>query len=357
MSTLKQSLKRIVGHDRIALLRSIVADVDLWLARACVATRKTSALYYLLFNARLHREMQAVMRGRLEFARRRREPGASSALLRRNIHRIEKGLIMKQRRSVFGLDYLASTVEAYEQLTLAGNENAAELCWAHDVLTKYFEVAGENSLITAARTRFESLPKRLDSGAVPHPRRNAPPLPFSYEDFYVLCRRRRSVRWFAPQPVDPAVVDKAILAAAQSPSACNRQPFRFHVFTEKLLVSKISSIPMGTKGFAAGFPAVAVVTGDLACFYHERDRHVVYIDGALAAMSFMFALETLGLASCSINWPDIESFEREMEKTLPLEPFERPIMLIAFGYPDPDGDVPFSAKKELAFLRTYNRAI
>ncbi len=145
------------------------------------------------------------------------------------------------------------------------------------------------------------------------------------------------------------------MVGAQSPSACNRLPFEFHIFDEPEMVKKVSSIPMGTKGFSQNFSAIVVVVGKLRAYFSERDRHVIYIDAALASMSFMFALETLGLSSCPINWPDIEECEKKMTSVLvDLEPDERVIMLISVGYPAPDGMVPYSQKKELDLLRRYN---
>jgi nitroreductase len=112
---------------------------------------------------------------------------------------------------------------------------------------------------------------------------------------------------------------------------------------------------MGTTGYAGNIPALVVLVGDWSCYPEERDRHVPYIDASLAAMQFMLALETLGLASCPINWPDIEPLERRMDRELGLPPHLRPVMLIALGYPDPTGGVPYSAKKGAGLLlRTEN---
>src|SRR5690606_27477677 len=127
-----------------------------------------------------------------------------------------------------------------------------------------------------------------------------------YEDFYGLTLQRRSVRWFLDRPVSRELFDKAVLAAAQSPSACNRQPFEFKIFDRPELVEEITRFLMGVTGFAHSIPVLAVIVGNLNAYPSERDRHVIYIDGALAGMSLMLALETLGLASCPINWPDIE---------------------------------------------------
>jgi len=114
-------------------------------------------------------------------------------------------------------------------------------------------------------------------------------------------------------------------------------------------------MPMGTKGFAHNFPAIVVLVGQLRAYFHPRDRHIIYIDASLAAMGFMLALETLGLSSCAINWPDIPDKEQKMADALDLDPDQRPIMLIAVGFPDPEGAVACSQKQSLDNLRTYNR--
>lgn len=71
-------------------------------------------------------------------------------------------------------------------------------------------------------------------------------------------------------------------------------------------------------------------------------------------MSLMLALETLGLSSCPINWPDIEMREKKMDKFLKLEPYQRPIMCMGIGYPDPEGMIAYSEKKQLDHIRSYN---
>jgi len=176
-----------------------------------------------------------------------------------------------------------------------------------------------------------------------------------YEDFLRLSRRRRSVRWFLPDSVPRELLDKALTAAAEAPSACNRQPFEFRIFDDPGRVAEVAALPMGAGGFAHNIPVLVVVTGRLSAFFHPRDRHVIYIDGSLAAMGFMLALETLGLSSCAINWPDIPERERAMAEALDLAPDERPVLLMAVGFPDPEGEVACSRKQSLDHLRSYDR--
>ena len=111
---------------------------------------------------------------------------------------------------------------------------------------------------------------------------------------------------------------------------------------------------MGTTGFSNGYPCIAIVIGRLRAYPEPRDRHVIYIDASLATMSFLFALETQGIASCCINWPEVHELEVEMIKLLRLEVDERPVMLIALGYPDPTARVPYSQKRPLPEWRSFN---
>lgn len=150
------------------------------------------------------------------------------------------------------------------------------------------------------------------------------------------------------------LIDKAILVANQSPSACNRQPYEYRIIDDPNLLKEVAKIPAGIKGYEDNIPMLIVVVGNLDAYFDERDRHIIYIDASLANMAFMFSLETLGLSSCSINWPDIEKLEKRMEKSLKLKQHQRPIMCMAVGFPDPNGLVPYSEKRNIREIRKYN---
>ncbi len=287
--------------------------------------------------------------------------GGVAVILVRNTHRLEKGLIMRPKRDVFALDYIAETVAAYEAAICAtsnGNPRHEEqLQWVGDVLAEYFAVTGNHPKIDFLRKRFLSLPspRQVYAGKLlPYHRDLSQPPPVNYTDFAALAQRRRSVRWFLPKPVPRELIDQAMLVAAQSPSACNRQPFVFRIFDDPELVRRVASIPYGVAGYEHQIPVIVVIIGQLRNFFDARDRHLIYIDSSLAAMSFMLALETLGLSSCCINWPDLPDREKQMADLLNLDADERPVMLIALGWPDPEGMVPRSVKKPLVLLRRYN---
>jgi nitroreductase len=234
--------------------------------------------------------------------------------------------------------------------------NEEEFSWAQDVLAQYFEIHAKEESTFKFRQKFEEKVQldKNSGGRVPYLRNLENECPVSYDELFALSRRRRSVRWFSEKPVARQLLEKALLIALQSPSACNRQPFRFHFFDDKELVQRISRVPMGTGGYAEQIPVLGVVIGQQRNYFNERDRHVIYIDSSLATMSFVYALETLGLSSCCINWPDVESKERQIESLIRLEADERVVMLLAIGYPDEKGMVAYSAKKAPEEVSVFN---
>jgi nitroreductase len=330
------------------------------LGRFFARTQWLAGLYYAAFPDIFGREHKAVLAGKHLYERTRAE-GTQRYLLRRNVHMLEKGLSMRPRRDVFALGYIGETVTLYRHLVGEAPDACStdrELQWANDVLSEFFAIAGEDPVIERARRAFRGAPLGVDDrspdGLKPYRRDLDREPAVDYDSLLELARRRRSVRWFDPRPVPRDVIEKALLVAGLSPSACNRQPYEFRVFDDPELVQKVAEIPMGTRGWSHNIPTFIVIVGKLSAFFSERDRHLIYTDGCLAAMAFVFAIESLGLSTCCVNWPDVAERERRMAELLDLDRDERPVMCLAVGYPDPEGLVPFSHKKPFDEIARYN---
>ncbi|WP_407293640.1 nitroreductase family protein [Stutzerimonas zhaodongensis] len=348
------SLARALPDPVKNAIKATRDNTGLALVRLFSASGFLSSVYYCLISREFDREHRAVLLGRLHFAKRMRGKGENDAFLRRNVHRLEKGLIMRPRRSTFAEDYIGPTVRCYADAAQAGVINGQQR-WANDVLTDYFSAVSSTPRIDAAKRDFSSTLNPDDTNrCVPYPHSQLPECPVSYDELMVLFRRRRSVRWYQDKPVSNDLIERAVRAAALAPSACNRQPFRFYVSNGKAKAAEVAKCAGGTAGFHDNLPCVIAVVGDLGCYPEARDRHVVYIDGSLAAMQLMLALESLGLSSCSINWPDVEERERQLAKILGLAYQERTVMLLAVGYADPTGGIPYSDKKTEKDLIVYN---
>ncbi len=324
-----------------------------------------ASAYYALLSGKFKREERAVLLGRAKYHEELQDNDANIFLMRRNVHRLEKGLLMKPRRPVFAKDYILETVNVYRKIVaepVRSEESSLDsLRWGYDVLSEYFDKVGSDPVVDHAREVFQKCPP--PECGTPDAKKRVPYLrmleeqPVTYEQLEQLAIRRRSVRFFDQKPVPRELLDKAFTLAGLSPSACNRQPFRFLVYDDPEITETVASLPGGTIGFKHNIPVVVVILGTWDAFYSEKDRHVPYIDGSLAAMSFSYALETLGLGACIFNWPDIESHERRAEKVLGLKGFERPIFFMGVGYPDPEAMVAYSQKRPLDVMREYNSPI
>lgn len=346
-------------------LRALATRGETMLLTLCSRSDRLASLYYALFSRRFDREHRAMILGRLAYLRAVAQGQGSIPLLRRNIHRLEKGLIMRPRRARFALDYIEETVTIYAK-ALQSDEARNELIWAHDVLQDYFR-ACDAPEVQALRASFETLPPPArgsvdafdhDEPRIPYGVERLAAAPVDYEAFLTLCRRRRSVRWFDGRPVERALVERLVAAARLAPSACNRQPYEFIVFDDPATAAAAARLAGGTGGYADQVPALVVLVGDLGNYFHERDRHLIYIDAALAAMSFMLAAETLGLSSCPINWSDVPEREKAFYDFLPSLPeHKRPIMMLALGYADRTGRIAYSSRKEIEALVRFNPPI
>jgi len=333
-----------------AITMRTLLRIQAWLMVPASRNGFLASLYFTFFSKRFYREHRAVLAGIVACRHADLVQLDSYGPFRRNVHRLEKALVMRPRRPSFAERYIGETVAQFVR-ACGSRIDAGELGWARDVLTEYFAVVKDTPQIAAARRRFEELDLPGTAGnAIPYPLAELQRSGIAFNDLRQLFLERRSTRWFEQRPVPADLIEKAIEAASLAPTACNRLPYRFDVLIDPARAAEVAHLAGGTAGYAENIPCLIVMVGDLSYYVEERDRHLIYIDGSLAAMQLMLAFETLGLSSVPINWPDVESREAGMAKLLGLAYQERPIMLIGVGYGDPDGMIPFSQKKPVSLL-------
>lgn len=320
-------------------------------------SRTLGGSIFFVLNGAFNDEKRAVLAGNNQHFRGEQRRN-HQMFLRRSVHRIEKGLISKPMRKSFAADYIGRTVSTYANLVAEAGVDAGEAQWARDVLARYFTATAESSDQRVAAARRVWVDARhaetiVDEDLSPFPYSPLNPDRGLYESVAQVASHRRSVRWFKQERVPRALVERAAAVGLTAPSACNRQSYRMELLEDDALRRAVAAIPMGTAGFSDQIPLLGVLIGQHRGYEHHRDRHAIYVDGGLFSTGFILALESLGLSTCCINWPEIPTLNYKMSRALGLREDERVIMLIAIGYGIETQEVPRSHKRDLKGLLTW----
>ncbi len=172
---MKEKIKLVIPEPGIEFLKSSSKKIQKITFNFVVKSRFLSSLYYVLRSNKFSRENQGVIYGQLKYYEALQSILESQYLLRRNIHRLETGILMKNRRDVFALDYIEETVKCYEYAVLGKEQDISdsdELQWAHDVLENYFNIVTSHPIIDKAKSSFLAISSKSqnDQKRIPYQR-------------------------------------------------------------------------------------------------------------------------------------------------------------------------------------------
>jgi iodotyrosine deiodinase len=196
-------------------------------------------------------------------------------------------------------------------------------------------------------------------------------------EFQSRMAKRRTVRFFSPEPVPFELIENAVRCASLAPSGANQQPWRFVVVQDPEIKRRIREAaeaeeresyehrmpsdwlealaPLGTdwrKEFLEIAPYLVVVFridyGVEQTDAGERKIKHYYVQESVGiATGFLLAaLHLSGLATLT-HTPSPMGFLTEI---LGRPRNERPFVLIPVGYPAPDATLPAIGKKSLTEL-------
>jgi len=107
-----------------------------------------------------------------------------------------------------------------------------------------------------------------------------------------ILQKRRSIRKFAPRPVESAQLEALIEAVLRSPSSRGRNPWEFVVVTDPAILRALSQAKPHGAEFLAGAPLAVIIAADPECC------DVWVEDCAIAAIILQLTAVSLGLGSC-----------------------------------------------------------
>ncbi len=150
--------------------------------------------------------------------------------------------------------------------------------------------------------------------------------------FLPLIEKRRSIRRYQADPVEPKKIQILVEAALRAPTSMGSQPWSFVVVTDRDLLVRLSRAKPHGSSFLADAPLGIVVAADPA-------RSSVWIeDAAIACTYLQLAAESLGLGTCWIQIRDrmhdtTTTASAYVAETLGIPASLEVAAIVAAGYP------------------------
>ena len=173
---------------------------------------------------------------------------------------------------------------------------------------------------------------------------------FNFEQF---CNSRYSIRNFSLEDIDKETIEHAITIASKSPSACNRQGYKIHIF-EGTAKDKILNIQAGASGFKETVNKAILITGNYNRYF-TNEIHLPYVDASLFAMSLIYAFHSKNIASVPLTMGRSRKRLAQIHQEFNITKNEVPVLLIGIGHYNPNAAVATSKRKELNDLMHYHQ--
>lgn len=150
------------------------------------------------------------------------------------------------------------------------------------------------------------------------------------EEILDFIYRRRSIRKFTGQLVEPEMITELLKAAMAAPTAMNSQPWEFVVITDESLLKKIRNSLVFGKMNA---PLAIVVCGNMTIFNKRLTGKFWVQDCSAATQNILLAASVLGLGSVWCGVHPINTYERRISQILDLPADVIPLNVLYIGYP------------------------
>jgi nitroreductase len=281
-----------------------------------------------------------------------RKPVLQAKIIK-SYHRIEKGLALKTPRPGFGADaieHLIADITDYTRLYGADSATRRGI----DTLREYLEfntrsgaavpqqllhlLATDTTLATAGTRSAEGGTRTVHRDTI---------IANGQVALDAFLRSRHSIRHFAAEPVDEALIEKAVQLAQLAPSVCNREAGRVFLVSERSRIDQLLQFQNGNRGFGEQADKLLVITASLDCFLTVGERYQCWVDGGLFAMTLIYALHAQGLGTCCLNWSVEPDVDTAFKQAAGIAPGQAVIMLLAVGHLPQQLRVAMSSRRAL----------
>ncbi len=159
----------------------------------------------------------------------------------------------------------------------------------------------------------------------------------NFNDFYALCRRRRSARLFKDEPVPPDVLRRIIEPGLEAPTSCNRQLWEVAIVTDPEVKKRMSKYgDANVQSYFYDAPALIALFYDTT-MESRNPCYTPYVTMGMMAHGILLAAEAEGLGAIYLG--GIQN-PAGMARALDAPSHLRNLGVICVGYSDDDPPEP-----------------
>jgi len=330
MSVLSQLIKRILPEKLVSIIRRLT--LKLYMLHAYYYDLKR---YFVYSSSKgFYSEDQLIGKIILEY------------------HVIEKGLTMPETRLGFGREKILSLCNNCIDFIGKYKNEDVQLKHAIGVICeyKYYHEKNKFKLDEEILSGIEMLEK-INGGTILHTDQKEinKEMYFShtYDSFYDFSNSRSSVRNYSSEAISEEKIISAISLVTNTPSACNRQPWRTYIYTQKDQINLILEAQGGNRGFGHLTDKLIIITGELGLFGSLSERNQVFVDGGMYAMNLLYSLHYHQIAACILNCSHSVEKDMMLRKLCKIKESEVFIAMITCGIPPDNFKIAISKRYDV----------
>lgn len=229
-----------------------------------------------------------------------------AAELVRNTHSIEKGLCIAKPRLGFGHQKLDAIVSQITELKDSQNPyHQYAVNMAIDAIKEYLEFHENQGHSEDFFSKLEEVlhyksDEKIFGGTI-----NIDSSDFQFDTSMIehFFNSRHSIRDYSSEEIDDAMIEKALILAQKSPSACNRQGVRTYVVGGKKLEFLVKQLPE-IGGFAEAAKRLIIITGKTSA-YRSEELYQYTVSASMYAAYLSLTLHLYGMGACIVQRPVI----------------------------------------------------
>lgn len=264
-------------------------------------------------------------------------------------HIIEKGLSMPNRRLGFGQDVLLGLVQKINSYIPIYGDSNEQLLYAVSIIKEYDILHKQNKFVLGSNVQ-----SAIDSVLAYFDVRPAKQIENTRETFFsktkssfdVFSSSRHSTRHFSgPVPLEKVL--EAMSLAQNAPSACNKQPMKSYIVTDKFKLKQIIGLQQGNRGFGHLIDKIIVVTTRFSGCVKYSDRFYPFVDAGIYAMNVLYSLHFYEIGAIPLVWLSTHQRDEELRGLIGAASDEMPCLLVGIGEVSEKLVSPLSPRKSL----------